>query len=166
MTRSAVLLRGLALMSPLVTLACTWLAADRSFLALDIAVFALAIVCAVVPDSHAASVLVIIAGINWWETVDDWISPWLLAAALALAVFHASTAAATVAPTAARWTRAMSTRWLRRTAVVGAATGVAWACVAAIGDHRLGGNSLLLAAALVALAVGALWAWTGSIVRR
>jgi hypothetical protein len=35
-----------------------------------------------------------------------------------------------------------------------------------IGDHRVRGNSLLLAAALVAVAFAALWAWTGSIVGR
>jgi len=129
-------------------------------------VVALAIVCAVLPDSHTGSLVVVIVGIEWWATVDDPVSPWLLAAALALTVFHVSMAAATVAPPAARWTPAMSRRWLRRTAVVGAATCVMWAAVAVIGDHRVAGNSLLLAAALVALAFAALWARTGSVAQR
>jgi len=165
-TGRALLLRGLVLTSPLVGVACTWLAADRTIIALDVAVVALAIVCAVLPDSHTGSLVVVIVGIEWWATVDDPVSPWLLAAALALTVFHVSMAAATVAPTAARWTPAMSRRWLRRTAVVGAATCVMWAAVAVIGDHRFPGNSLLLAAALVALAVAALWARTGSTAQR
>jgi len=159
-------LRGLVLTSPLVGVACTWLAADRTIIALDVVVVALAIVCAVLPDSHTGSLVVVIVGIEWWATVDDPVSPWLLAAALALTVFHVSMAAATVAPPAARWTPAMSRRWLRRSAVVGAATFVGWAGVALIGDHRVHGNSLLLAAALVTLACAVMWARTGSIVGR
>ena len=166
MTRRALLLRGLVLTSPLVAVACTWLAADRTVPALDVAVAGLAIVCAVLPDSHAGSLVVVLVGIEWWATVDDRVSAWLLAAALALAAFHASMAAATVAPLAARWTPAMSRRWLRRTAVVGGATCIMWAGVALIGDHRVHGNSLLLAAALVTLALGAMWARGGSVVRR
>jgi hypothetical protein len=165
-TGPALLLRGVVLTSPLLAIACTWLAADRTILALDLAVVGLAVICAVVPDTHAGSLVVLLVGIEWWATVDDRVTPWSLAAAGALILFHASMAAATVAPLAARWTRAMSSRWLRRTALVGAATCVMWAAVAVIGDHRLHGNSLLLATALVALAFGAMWAWTGSIVRR
>jgi len=41
-----------------------------------------------------------------------------------------------------------------------------WAGVALIGDHRVHGNSLLLAAALIALALGAMWARSGSVLQR
>ena len=165
-TGPALLLRSLVLTSPLVAIACTWLAAERTIPALDVAVVALALACAVVPDSHAGSLVVVLIGIEWWATVGNRTSPWLLAAGVALTVFHASTAAASVAPLAARWTPAMTRRWLRRTAMVGAATCVMWSVVAVIGDHRVRGNSLLLATALVAVAFAALWAWTGSIVGR
>jgi len=164
-TGPALLLRGVVLTSPPVAIACTWLAAGRTVLALDVAIVGLAVICAVVPDSHAGSLVVLLVGIEWAATVHDRVTPWSLAAAGALTVFHASMAASTVAPLAARWTPAMSSRWLRRTAMVGAAACVVWAVVAVIGDHRIHGNSLLLAAALVALAFAAMWAWTGSIVR-
>ncbi|HZX53217.1 MAG TPA: hypothetical protein VFE86_00980 [Ilumatobacteraceae bacterium] len=165
-TGQALLLRGLVLTSPLVAIFCTGLAAGRTLPALDVAVAGLALACAALPDSHAGLLVVALVGIGWWATVDDRLTPWSLAAALALAVFHASMAAASVAPLAAKWTPAMSRRWLRRTAVVGAATCVMWAVVALIGDHRFSGNSLLLAAALVGLAFAALWARTGSIGQR
>ena len=45
-------------------------------------------------------------------------------------------------------------------------TCVMWAGVAVIGDHRIAGNSLLLTAALIALAFAALWARTRSVAQR
>jgi len=162
----ALLLRGLVLTSPLLAIVSTRLAADRTVPVLDAAIIGVALFCAALPDSHAGLVVVALVGIDWWATVDDRVTPWSLVAAVALAVFHASTAAAGVAPVAARWTAAMSTRWLRRTAVLGAATCITWAAVAALGDHRIHGNGLLLAAALLVLACAALWARTASIEQR
>jgi hypothetical protein len=162
-TARALLLRGIVLTSPLAAIACTALAAHRTVPVLDVAIVGLALVCAVLPDSHSGSLVVVLVGVDWLATVDDRVTPWLLAAAIVLAIFHASMAAASVAPPAAKWTPAMSTRWLRRTAVVGAATCATWAVVTVIGDHRLRGNSLLVAGALVALAFAALWARAGSI---
>jgi hypothetical protein len=165
-TSGSLLLRGLVLTAPLMAIACTWLAADRTIPAIDAAVVGLAIVCAVIPDSHTGLLVVVLVGIEWLATVEDRVTPWSLAAAVALTVFHASMAAASVAPPAARWTRAMRRRWLLRVAVVIAATSATWVVTAVIGDHRLGGSSLLLAAALVAVAFAGLWARAGSIEER
>jgi hypothetical protein len=161
-----VLLRGLVLTSTVVAITCTRFAAYRTVPVLDVAIVCLALVCAAVPDSHTGLLVVALVGIEWWATVDDRVTPWSLAAAAALAVFHVSMAAASLAPVAARWTPAMSRRWLRRTAVLGAAICITWAGLAAIGDHRVRGNEFVLAAALIVVACAALWARTASIAHR
>ena len=156
-------MRCLVLTSAVAAIMCIRFAAHRTVPALDAAIVGLALICAAVPDSHTGLLVVALAGIDWWATVDDRVTPWSLAAAGALAVFHVSMAAASLAPVGAQWTPAMSMRWLRRTAVLGAAICITWAGLAAIGDHRVPGNGLLLAAALLVVAGATLWARTASI---
>jgi hypothetical protein len=154
----AVLLRALVLTGPLVAVGFTSLASDHTIPVINIAVVALAPVCAVLPDSHVGLLVVLLLGVEWLATVHDPTTPWSIGAAVSLTVFHASMAAASVAPPAATWTRAMCRRWVRRCLVVMVASAGTWAVVAAIHGHDVAGSAVLVAVALVALAIAGLWA--------
>jgi hypothetical protein len=151
-------LRLLALVSPLVAVACTWLAAGRAVPLVAVVVFVFTAVCAAAPDSHAGLGVVLIVCLQWLYIVGVRASPWALAVAGALAVFHTSLAAATIAPPAATWTRAMRRRWLRRFLGAIATSAGTWVAVKAIDGHHPGGDIPLLVAALVLLALAAAWA--------
>ena len=118
----------------------------------------LATVCAFVPDSHTGLAVVLVVCLHWFAAVDHVATPWALAVAAALAVFHTALAAATIAPPAAVWTRAMRRRWLRRFGGALAASAGTWAVVRAIHDRRPGGAAALMVIALVVLALAASWA--------
>ena len=151
-------LRLLSLVSPLVAVACVWAAAGHTVPSVAVVVFVLAAVCAFLPDSHAGLVVVLVVGLHWLTTVDDPTTPWAVAVAASLAVFHTSLAAATVAPPSAVWTRSMRRRWLRRFGGAAAASAATWVAVRAIHGRRPGGAAALVVAALVLLAGAAAWA--------
>ena len=151
-------LRLLALVSPLVAVACTWIAAGRTVPLVAVVVLVLAARCASVPDSNAGLAVVLVVCLHWLTAVHDPVTPWALAVAAALATFHTSLAAATVAPPAAMWTRAMRRRWLRRFGGAAGASAGTWVAVRAIHDRRPGGDVALVVAALVVLALAASWA--------
>ncbi|MCE9622646.1 MAG: hypothetical protein K8R99_09905 [Actinomycetia bacterium] len=158
-----VVLRVLILVSPVAAIACTRLAADHSLLAINVAIIPLAFVCVVYPDSHIGLLVVLLVGIEWLVTVDDQATPWSIGVAISLTVFHASVAAATVAPPAARWTRAMCWRWSRRSLVVMGASACTWAAVAAIDRYAVGSSAVLVVVSLATIAVAAMWARDGSV---
>jgi hypothetical protein len=155
-------LRVLILVSPLVSVGCTRLAAGHTVPAIDLVVVALASACVVVPDSHLGLVVVLLIGIEWLATVDDPATPWSVAAAMSIAVFHAAMAAASVAPPAARWTSAMCRRWMRRSFVVMAASAGTWAIMTVINTFDLASSSVLVTASLLTLAIAGLWARDGT----
>ncbi len=157
-------LRALILVSPLTALGCTQLAADHAQPVIYVPVIALALLCVVFPDSHIGLLVVILVGIGWLVTVHEPATPWSIGVAISLTVFHASIAAATVAPPAARWTRAMCRRWSRRTLTLMVASAGTWVVVAAIGRYEIAGSAVLITAALVAIAIAALWAGDGTVV--
>ncbi|MDO8391910.1 MAG: hypothetical protein Q7V57_15650 [Actinomycetota bacterium] len=150
------LLRLLVVLAPAAALGCTRLAAD-SILAIEVVVIAAAALVAIAPDSHVGLVVVALVGANWWASVGDLATPWSIGVAASLAVFHASAAAASVVPPSAVWTRAMCRRWLQRCSVVVCGSAATWGVVAAVHDQRVAGAQLLVAAALVVAASGALW---------
>jgi hypothetical protein len=158
-----VVLRLLIPTSAMVAVGCTWLAAGHTVLVVDVVIVALALVCVVLPDSHVGLLVVLVVGVDWLATVHDRATPWSIGAAVSLAVFHASMAAASVAPPAARWTRAMCRRWMRRSLAVMAASVGTWAVVAAIHGRHLGRSALLVAASLAAIAIAGLWARDGTL---
>lgn len=150
-------IRGLVLVLPALAVAATWAAAGRGRPFVVLFALGLGVLCARHPDRHAGLVVVATVGIDWWATVDDPVTPWSLVVAALLAVFHAASAAAGVAPPKATWTRAMGRRWLRRTGVLLVAAACAWGVVAAL-DGRAGrGRSLVLVASLAIIAAAALW---------
>ncbi len=159
---AGVVLRALMLMSPAVAVGCTWLAAGHTVPVINVMIFGLALVCVVLPDSHFGLLVALLIGIEWLATVHDRTTPLSVGAAVSLAVFHASMAAASVAPPAATWTGAMRRRWMRRSAVLMVASAGTWAVVAAIRGHHVAGSAVLVAASLIAIASAGLWAREGT----
>ena len=158
-----VVLRVLMLTSTVVAVGCTWLAAGHTVPVVNAVIFGLALVCVVLPDSHLGLLVVLLVGIEWLTTVHDPATPWSVGAAVSLAVFHASMAAASVAPPAATWTRAMCRRWMRRSFAVMVSSVGTWAVAAAIRGHHVASSSVLVAASLAAIAIAGLWARDGTL---
>ncbi len=156
-------LRVLMLTSTVVAVGCTWLAAGHTVLVVDVVIVGLALVCVVLPDSHVGLLVVLVVGVEWLATVHDRTTPWSVGAAASLVVFHASMAAASVAPPAATWTRAMCRRWIRRSLAVMPASVWTWAVLAAIDGHHVADGAVLVAASLVAIAIAGLWARDGTL---
>lgn len=156
-------LRVLMLTSTVVAVGCTWLAAGHTVLVVDAVIVGLALACVVLPDSHVGLLVVLVVGLEWLATVHDRTTPWSVGAAVSLLVFHASMAAASVAPPAATWTRAMCRRWSRRSLAVMPASVVTWAVVAAIHGHHVVDGALLVAGSLIAMAIAGLWARDGTL---
>ena len=132
-------------------------------LIVDAAIFGIALVCTVRPDSHVGLLVVLAVGVDWLATVHDRATPWSVGAAASLAVFHASMAAASVAPPAARWTRAMCRRWTRRSFAVMVASLGTWAVVAAVHGRHIASSAVLIAASLIIIAIAGLWARGGTL---
>ena len=156
-------LRVLMLTSTVVAVGCTWLASGHTVPVVIVVIFGLALGCAVLPDSHVGLLVVLVVGVEWLATVHDRATPWSVGAAASLAVFHASMAAASVAPPAATWTRAMCRRWMRRCLAVMVSSVGTWAVVAAIHGHHVASSSVLVAATLAAIAIAGLWARDGTL---
>lgn len=152
--------RLLALACPALVTACTGAAGGDLQRPIVIAVAVLTALSVLHPDTHAGLLVVVLLGVQWLEAVDDHATPWVIPAACCLGVFHASLAAATVAPPAARWTPAMTRRWCRRAAVLALPAAGSWLVVAVLDRHRPAGSAPLLAAALVVLSIGGVWAGT------
>jgi hypothetical protein len=162
---AGVVARLLMLLSPLAMTACTNAAATDLLRPLVIAIGVLTVVCVVHPDTHVGLLMVVVLGIQWLQAVDDPATPWAMAAAAWLAVFHTATAAATVAPPSARWTSSMVRRWCRRAALLVLPGAGTWLVVAALEDHQPAGSSVLITTALLALAAGGVWAGTSGSLR-
>lgn len=155
---AGLVVRAMVLTLPALAVAATWAAAGRGRPFVVLFAVGLGALCARHPDRHAGLVVVATVGIDWWATVDDPVTPWSLVVAALLALFHAASAAAGVAPREATWTRAMGRRWLGRTGVLLVATAATWGAVAAL-DGRAGrGRPLVLVAALALITAAALWA--------
>jgi hypothetical protein len=156
-------LRVLILASTVVAVGCTWLAAGHTVPLVDVVILGLALACVALPDSHIGLLVVVVLGLEWLVTVHNRATPWSVGAAVSLAVFHASMAAASVAPPAATWTRAMCRRWMRQSLAVMVASVGTWAVVAAIHGHHEASSAVLVAASLVAIAIAGLWARDGTL---
>ena len=157
------LTRIIVAVSPLVAVGCMRVVGERALPAVDIVVVCLALVCAVAPDSHLGTLVVVLIGIEWLATTHDATSPWSLVVAVSLAAFHISMAAASVAPPSARWTLAMSRRWSRRSAALMLSAPVVWALSAAIHLADVGSSAGLVAASLLLLAVVGVWVRDGAL---
>ena len=158
-------LRVLILAAPLMALGATS-AAGQTIPAINVAITAAALACVLAPDSHVGLVAVGLIGIQWLVAVQDPTTPWVLAVAVSISVFHAGLAAAIAVPPAARWTHAMIVRWTSRLLVVVAASGGTWVASRLVASFLVAGNAMLLTASLVVLAMGGLWARDGALATR
>lgn len=155
-------LRGLILTTPLMALGATS-AAGHTTAAMNLAVLGAAMGCVLRPDSHIGLLVVMLICSQWLATVHSPTTPWSLAAATALTVFHTSLAAATAIPPAVTWSRAMVVRWTRRALVVVVASGGTWTMLTLINEVDVASNAVLLTASLLVIAAGALWARNGTL---
>ena len=120
------------------------------------------IASAVLPDSHFGLVVVAGLAVPWLIHDAEPRSPWSLALGVLLAVFHVSMAAASAAPGAARWTAAMSRQYVQRVLAASGATAFTWMVVIGLTEYEPS-SPLVAVAALLVLAVGAVWARTGAL---
>ena len=154
------LLRVLVVVGPSLKLGAT-MAARGAFQPIALLVIGTtAVGCALAPDSHLGLLVVLLASLNWLQTVNDETTPWLLLAAGGLLVLHTSMAAATIAPPAASWPRDLVHRWVRRVGAVMAATVTAWLAAQGVSELSLDGNALVLIIAMLSVA-GLIW-WARS----
>ena len=158
---TGLLLRFVIGITPLIALGCTLLAADQALPFLKFVIIASALMCAVYPDSHLGLFVVVLIGVEWLVTVDDPTTPWSIAVAASMALFHTSMAAAGVVPSSACWSTPMRRRWLRRSVVLMLPAPVMWLVVVAFDDRNSAGSQVLLAASLTTLVVAAVWARAG-----
>ena len=160
MSPVTVALRLLVVASPIAVLLCTAPAGRPTPVVVFIAVTALAGWCARRPDTQAGLAVVALVALDWVGRVDDPTSPWSIAAAAGLGLFHTTMALAAVVPPAAALPTAVLRRWVSRWLVVLGASACTWVVAALLDSSRIDGGETLLATALVSLA-GAI-AWTVS----
>lgn len=154
------MLRVLVVVGPLLTLSAT-MAARGAFQPIALLVIGtMAVGCALAPDSHLGLLVVLLASLNWLQTVNDETTPWLLPATGGLLVLHTAMAAATIAPPAASWPHDLVFRWARRVGVVMVATVVAWLVALGVAEVSLDGHALVLIIAMLSVA-GLIW-WARS----
>lgn len=157
----SIVVRLLVPLSALAAIGCTRAAAGEVVLALSACIVAFALVSTADADSPGGALVVALVVVQWVVLVDDVTTPWSLGAATSLGVFHVATAASSVAPAGARWSKPMARRWSRRTAVVVLASAGTWLLVAAVAGADLAGNGVVVAAALLAAAGVAWWSRSG-----
>jgi hypothetical protein len=118
---------------------------------------ALALLSAVRPDTHTGLVLVAVVVWQWVVVVDDPTGPAVLAVALALLVFHGTVDLMAPAPVTVQLDHGILRSWLRRIALVAAATVAVWGLVLLMEQRRAAGSNVVslvgLGAALVLVAL-------------
>lgn len=114
-----------------------------------VVVGALAVLSAIRPDAHTALVLVVVVVWQWMVVVDDPTGPAVIAVALALLVFHSTIALMAPSPVAARLDPDILRCWLRRTALVAAATVATWGLVLLMDQRRASGSVVVTFAGFV-----------------
>jgi hypothetical protein len=158
-------LRALGVAGVLVALAATRAAGSDTLLVLEVGIIGLALLSAVLPDTHLGLLIVLLAGSHWLAIVDDVTTPWAMGFATGIALAHTSMGAASVSPPAARWSEAMRRRWARRLLTQIAVIVPTWAVVATMAEIDIGANAIVMAGALLVVAVVGLWARHGALER-
>lgn len=156
-TGAARIARLVILISPILATLCTTLAAGRPFLIGSAVVVALAVTCAVVPDTHLGLVVIIVIAVEWIIRVQDPMSGWSIGLAALIGMFHTALAVAGVAPAGAELPRSISFAWNRRALLSIGPPVVVWAGVVALDQVNIGRQAGLIAAAFIGLAVAGHW---------
>ena len=156
-TGAARTVRLVILVSPILATFCTTLAAGRFFLIGSAVIVGLAVVCAVVPDTHLGLIVILLLAVEWTVRVQDPVSAWSIGLAALIGVFHTALAFAGTAPAGADLPRSISVAWTRRALLSIGPPVAVWAAVVALDQVDLGRQAALVAAALVALAIAGYW---------
>lgn len=106
------------------------------------------------PDSHMASIVIVLVAWRWLATVDDPLSWRVIVVAVGLHVHHAALAMLAAVPESAAIPASVLARWSFRSAVAIAAAVAVWVLVIVLDDRSFGGSAVLTAASLVIVAVG------------
>jgi hypothetical protein len=144
------LFRAVALVAPCVFLALVPLAGGVFHPVFTAAGVLLAVVVALVPDSHAPLGLVVYLG-GLWMIADPGLDLWTLAAAAALFAGHLACALASYGPPGLVLDRALLARWRGRTTVCLAAAVLVWLAATSLAFLDLPPDALAVGAALLVL---------------
>ena len=120
------------------------------------------IACAMLPDSHFGLAVVVAITVPWLREIDEVTSPWSLFIGVLLAVFHVSMASASAAPGSAPWTATMARRYVGRVVMASLVAAFTWMLVVGFAEYDAAAGPLI-AAALVAVGVGAVWSREGRV---
>lgn len=104
-------------------------------------------------DGHTALVAVALVVWQWAVSADDVATPWSIAVAVCLLVFHSTIALMAVTPITATVDRGVCRAWITRGAWVMAATIAVWAVVVVF-DQSSGANGVVLTVAAFAVLTG------------
>lgn len=114
-------------------------------------VAALAMVVAVEPDEHLATIVMVVVVLHWLALGEEVTSPWAMPVAVALLTFHTVVALLAVTPHTSVVERTVLLRWLTRSLAAGAATVATWLAVVVFERRSLPGNTALSVAAFASV---------------
>lgn len=122
---------------------------------------ALSLLVVLLPDSAAGLVLVVVLAGHWLLAVPQQAGPWLLVAALLLALVHVAATLAAYGPPGLVLDRVLLALWPRRFALVAGTTTATWLLVLPLAGHDLPGGAWVFGCGL-----GVLGAWAFYLDRR
>lgn len=115
------------------------------------------VVVALLPDSGAGLLLVLLLGGHWVLAVPEQVSGWLLMAALVLGVIHVATALAAYGPPGLVLDRGLLRLWAKRCAMLAGAATLTWLLALLLSKTAAPGGAWLMGVALVLLGGWALY---------
>jgi hypothetical protein len=115
-------------------------------------VLALAAGAAASPDSHTALAVEVVVVWQWLASTDDPTSPWVIAVAVALLVFHVVVALMATTPITTIVDSSILQRWAVRSLAIVVAVVAVWALVVVADEREASGSVLLTIVAFVTLA--------------
>ena len=115
----------------------------------------LALLSAIQPDGHLPLVTIVIAVWYWIAVVPDHASPWSMAFATLLLLFHTLTALMAMTPRSATINRVTLWRYTARSGVIALTLVATWAIVELFSGRHARGNSVLTGSAVVVIIAAA-----------
>jgi Na+/melibiose symporter-like transporter len=120
-----------------------------------LAIGLLALMSAMQPDGHLPLVTIVVAAGYWIAVVPDHASPWSMALAMLLYVFHTLTALMATTPRSAAIDRATLWRYAARSGAIALVLVGTWAVVELFSGRHAPGNPVLTGAAVVVIIAAA-----------
>ena len=127
----------------------------RTSTALLLVIGFLALLSAIQPDGHLPLVTIVAVAGYWIAVVSDRASPWSIAVAALLYLFHTVTALMAMTPNSATIDRATLWRYAARSGVIALVLAVTWGIVELFAGRHAPGNAVLTGAVVVVLIAAA-----------